>query len=98
MQIDLGRHGYAATGTQKRRIGINEFRWQKAVPQQALTSAIQVTQNEIEQPRPLDQTRFNSGPFFTPEEQRDEIQAPWPVSPFWIAVGCKSYTVLPNNP
>jgi len=48
---------------------------EKPSRRQALGTAIDVCQDEIEQPRALDEPGFNPSPLFRGDEQRHEIKA-----------------------
>ena len=80
-------------GAQKPRVGKHQRRWDVALFHQNL-GAVNVGQNQLQQPGPLEQAGFQGGPFRRRDEQWHHIQGPGGGAAGGIVEGVESRAVF----
>ena len=96
--MDLAGDGNAATGAEKSRVGVDEFRGEEPVEQQTLGSGVDVAENEVEEAGALEESRLEEPPFRRSDGNRNQVQVPGPITTLWITVYVVGDTVFPDDP
>src|ERR1700730_7629819 len=78
------------------RVREYQSRWNQA-PAKQLLRAVQIGQNEVEQPSALDQACFQLAPFRRRDHKGNGIQIPRPIHSKRLAIDFVRDSVLPNS-
>src|SRR5258705_344403 len=71
---EVARRADAVAAAEKARVGMEERGWQEPVPQQALRT-VDIGQDQIEQPRALDEPGLELGPLGGVDDQGQHVQS-----------------------
>lgn len=78
--------GDAATRSEEARIRVDQLRRNEAVEQKPLCADVEVTEDEIEESRSLDEPPLQGPPFGGRQDEGDEVEVPGAIRSHGVAV------------